>query len=396
MDYTGDLKTLFLKSEGEPLFDFNAKAYEISEDAVQLQPTHFSSPDTNLRGVMGDRLIMDVWPSLPEGSTAEASEEDTRLVQYDPVADTEVDLTQWSYNSNYMNTTCVIDDRYFVLQCHDVAEKGHLYVYDSETGEVKGDIYDPHNLVGAVTPVGNEGVAYFYYEAETQDWVVRYYHLETHESKEIFRHTNFNENDTTSPMELIYDGKNLALVIQYLSGETGYTVLQWMTTQGEVLEAERIPLEEFCDNTQYEILSARVEGNFYYFAASTLPYGTKQYTMVLERKGDYLTPVSMATFSPQWPEVLCSNGMLGMVGSDFQRDADTIRTLLFADFENRRWLKYHIPDATLTSDTLSNTYYVTSKGIGMLEYDANTNQYTRRCFMPYEDFTEVPYADDSQ
>lgn len=156
------------------------------------------------------------------------------------------------YNVMNIFLSQVVDDRYFVImpsKNSSAALQSTLYVYDIETEDFyAADNFMAHNMVQYMTNIGNDKLAYLYYEAATMDIVVKVYDFVSKTSKEIYR---LNSEDKFSPMGLTFNGENILLTFQYYneSFETE-TLFKEIDLSGNDINSyisKEFPLELICN-----------------------------------------------------------------------------------------------------------------------------------------------------
>jgi len=220
-----------------------------------------------------NKFIVKFYPN-PQSSTVE-------IGIFDPAVNEYKKIEEFPFSASYGKDSFVISDRYYVtLSSYESAESltGYVRVYDIETDELSVvDEFKEYNIVQFAIPIGDDAFAYLYYEDDTQNWIMKYYDLISHESKEIFRHTNFNKNETLSPMALAYDGENIVLALQYIVKEmykTNYytekdvykTCFLYLNTQGELKESADTDLNCFLGD-YYEITDLTIKDDYYFLTA---------------------------------------------------------------------------------------------------------------------------------
>lgn len=236
---------------------------------IELDNYEVKKIDSSVQGIissvtwLNDKIIMETYPDDENGCV--------EIGIFDPYNNKYEKKERIPFSAAYGNYTKVLMDRYFVMinaNKIDNELSGKVIIYDIEADEIRTiDEYKIHNIVQYITPVGETGIAYYYYESETQDWVVKYYDIKTEESREIFRHTNFNELPM-SPVAIANDGNNAVLVIQYIENDVYHTQLAWIDTSSNLYKTEEIDLYNFFGNENYEITDFIIKDNFYYIKAN--------------------------------------------------------------------------------------------------------------------------------
>ncbi len=220
-----------------------------------------------------NKFIVKFYPDAPS-STVE-------IGIFDPAVNEYKKIEEFPFSASYGKDSFVIGDRYYVtFSSYESSESltGYVRVYDIETDELSVvDEFKEYNIVQFATPIGDDAFAYLYYEDDTQNWVMKYYDLISHECREIFRHTNFNKNETLSPMALAYDGENIVLALQYIVKEmykTNYytekdvykSCFLYLNTQGELRESADTDLNCFLGD-YYEFTDLTIKDGYYFLSA---------------------------------------------------------------------------------------------------------------------------------
>lgn len=206
--------------------------------------------------------------------------------------------------------------------------------------------------------MGENGIAYYYCERFSGDWVARYCDFEKSEPKEIFRYKN--ENADIYPQAIISDGNNIAIVMQHhsLNGISS-TVLQWINPEGDLLENEEIPLGEVFGQRKYEIISAHIIGDYYCFTADNCKLPN---TAVFRRDGDTFYPMSMGDYLLGY-DMGCCNGSAITFGIAYESfDPNHTEKLCGAvkvDFTNKSLTVCEIPATAQEDSSGSQNCYIT-------------------------------------
>lgn len=258
----------------------------------EINPEDYKSIQITTPGILNvysayrNRMLVGLWPD--GGNHVE------ELGWYDCITDTYTPIGTIPMNIANAISNFIVQDRYFVYLKLFPAEDGwqsELTIVDLQTDEIfLADSFLTHNIHQTITPVGEHALAYQYYEYDTQDWIVRYYDMETKTAKEIYRHTNMNKNATTSPTAIASDGTNIILFIQYQTETLPVTIMQWMKPDGTLLKAECIPLHKAFGGGNYHMAGAQVIGDYYIFSAKKT---TNLRTAVYRREGDTFIPVAL-------------------------------------------------------------------------------------------------------
>ncbi len=240
-----------------------------------------------------DKVIVEIYPENREGVV--------QLGVFDPYTNSYETIDDILFNAGYGNYSFTMNDRYYIMISSVNGEeslKGNVTIYDIETDTIETvDEFNEYNIVNGITPVGKNAIAYFYYEDITQDWVVNFYSLDTKESKEIFRHTNNNKDETASMMAIGTDGDEIVLVTQYIENEVYCTYLEWITSSGEWKKTEKINLNKLFGN-EYEINNITVDGDYYFVDAYIIPRNLSV-SSILKCSGDNLNIFSLNTLLPK-------------------------------------------------------------------------------------------------
>lgn len=247
---------------------------EIEFDKYDEQNIEFLNGKTIISfDYIQNKFIVKFYPD-PCNSTAE-------IGIFDPAVNEYKKIEEIPFSASYGKDSFVINDRYYVMLSSyesDVSLTGCVRVYDIETDELSViDEFEEYNIVQFATSISDNEFVYMYYEDNTQDWVMKYYDLISHESAEIFRHSNYNKTETLSPMALSYDGENIVLVLQYIEKEmykTNYytekevykTNFMYLNMQGELVKTEVTDLNVFFGD-YYEITDLLISDNYYFLNA---------------------------------------------------------------------------------------------------------------------------------
>ncbi|GHU52625.1 hypothetical protein FACS1894132_02700 [Clostridia bacterium] len=242
---------------------------------------------------IGDKIIVENY--------VEGNIKIEQLGIFDPYNNSYKKIADIPFSVAYGNYSFVMDERYFVMIYSFEGEKGlngGVIIYDIETDALNTiDEFAEYNIVNGVTPVGENGIAYFYYEDITQDWVVKYYDFSTKESSEIFRNTNFNKNSTSSMMGIGSAGSDIVLTVQYIENGIYQTNLEWVTKSGDWHKTEHINLGGLLYGNEYEVKSIVVSEDYYFVNALIIPVG-ESYCNILKRNGDEINMFSFNTYFP--------------------------------------------------------------------------------------------------
>lgn len=248
---------------------FTELKHKESQKQINLNEYELKSPDSSFNGALlsvncvKDKIIINSYP---------ADEQDCiETGFFDPYNNTYEKTGRTPFCAAYGNNTGVLAERYFFMIDADETNgglNGKVTICDIENKSLRTiDNYKIHNIVQYITAVSEKGIAYCYYENETQDWVVKYHDITADETKEIFRHTNFNDVPL-SPVALASDGKDIVLAIQS-SGEEAYkTQLIWIDPDNSDHKTEKLNLERFFGDEVFEITDFIISNNYYCFKAS--------------------------------------------------------------------------------------------------------------------------------
>lgn len=314
------------------------------ENALQIEMPQYEQKimDVSVQGKtgamksIGDKIIVEIYPDDEPGTL------ETGL--FDPYSNTYETISRMPFSAAYGNYSYVSQDRYFVMiYSSESAEglSGKVMVYDAETEESSIiDEYDIYNIVQYVTPVGERGIAYFYYESGTQDWIVKYYNISSGTSEEIFRHTNFGDIPA-SPVAIAADGEEIVLAVQYMD-DICRTQFVWISTSGDACATEEADLHNFFDG-DYEITDVIINNDIYYVKA--LVNGQEEYFFFTrEDKNFYVTLPAICRLNTLVDEEVTDesdilfmqdNKILGdLIRVDLSADTLCSYSFIFTDMEN--------------------------------------------------------------
>lgn len=309
----------------------NLDSYELNEFDLPFDGTIASIKCAE------DKIITCIYPDDENGCL------ETGV--FDPYSGTYEKIERLPFSAAYGSYMKVISDRYFVMiySCESSDRlSGRVMVYDMETG--KSDIideYDIHNIVQYVTKAGENGIAYYYYEAETQDWILKYYDMNTGEAKEIFRQKNSGEKQV-SPMALTDDGDNIVLVTQYIEDEVYHTCLTWISYDGNIFKTEETGLQNFFGDTAYEITDFVINDSNYFIKVRI---DEKEEYFFLSRDKNEL--------SVKIPAICRLNKMLDEFPADsssilFQQNEYILGDLINVDLKNNTFRSYMLNYRTMS------------------------------------------------
>ena len=114
---------------------------------------------------------------------ADDSKINIHIINTETHSDKVIGTADWNVLYHYLYS--VIDNRYFVIipTSYESGLKSTLYVYDIQNEQFYvGDEFYPHNIVHYMTDIDNNHIAYFYYENETCNWVIKKYDFERKQS----------------------------------------------------------------------------------------------------------------------------------------------------------------------------------------------------------------------
>lgn len=241
---------------------------EVSQKSIFVDKVDKKQLDEVFEGTIistywvGEKIVVESFPKDKNGSV--------ELGVFDPYDNNYEKITDMPFTASYKNNVQVISDRYYVTVNSCITEsssKGKIVIYDAENNTVRiADEYNVHNIVQYITAVDENGFSYFYYEGDTQDWVVKYYDLSKNESREIFRHTNFNDI-LISPVALSYSENNVVLALQSIENDVYNTELIWINPDDNSYRKEEIDLYKFFDNKEFEIFDLLIENESYFIQA---------------------------------------------------------------------------------------------------------------------------------
>lgn len=249
--------------------DYFTELKHIDQKVIDLNEYELKSLDSSFNGTpvsltcIKDKIITCSYPADEQNCI------ETGI--FDPYNNTYEKIDRMPFCAAYGNNTVVLADRYFFMIDADESDgelNGKVTICDIENNDLRTiDNYKIHNIVQYVTDVGENGIAYCYYENETLDWVVKYYDIKADETKEIFRHTNFNDVPL-SPVALASDGKDIVLAVQSLGEEAYRMQLIWIDTVSGDHKTEKVNLERFFGDETFEITDFMINNNYYCFKTS--------------------------------------------------------------------------------------------------------------------------------
>lgn len=263
-EQTGNITELNLRNDY-----FTELKHKESQKQLNLEKYELKNLDSSFNGTLvsvnciKDKLIINSYPADEQNCI------ETGI--FNPYNNTYEKTGRTPFCAAYGNNTGVLAERYFFMIDADEADgelNGKVTICDIKNNSSWTiDNYKIHNIVQYITAVSEKGIAYCYYENETQDWVIKYHDIVTDETKEIFRHTNFNDVPL-SPVALASDGKDIVLAIQS-SGEEAYkTQLIWIDPDNSDHKTEKVNLERFFGDEAFEITDFIINNNYYCFKAS--------------------------------------------------------------------------------------------------------------------------------
>ena len=360
IDYTNVEKQCVISEEADTSFAENINRIETSPEELEFKkvniPEHY---DCFIKGFIGCKLLVCV--SLKIVSDAQYSNSDYEFGIYDTNTDEFTGIGE-TFSKMYLPPVCFpINDECFGIQAVGRNAYTRLFKCDLETGEmIQLDGYDVNNYEPGAVTVGEHGIASYYCERFSGDWVVRYCPFENDGAKEIFRYKN--ENTDAYPAAVISDGNNIALVIQYTVDGVSRTVLQWITPEGELLESEAIPLYETFGKRRYDIVSANITGDYYCFTAAQCDLPD---TAVFRREGDTFYPVSMGDYLSETSDICCTDGSLMTQLAYETFDSDRTEKFCGAariDVKNKSLTVCEIPMRYQDDEPVSQSCYITPSG----------------------------------
>lgn len=208
---------------------------------------------------VGEKIVIESYPKDVKGCI--------ELGLFDPYNNIYNKKSNITFTASYRNSILTISDRYYLSLNTYVEENdklvGKVVLYDMYADEVRIlDEYPIYNIVQYITAINEDEFAYFYYDGNTQEWVVKKYNLSSDESKEIFRHTN-NTQNVTSPVALSSSSNKIVLVLQTIDSKEYDVELLWI--ENNSYKTERINLHIFFDGMEYMISNLSIKDSQYYF-----------------------------------------------------------------------------------------------------------------------------------
>jgi hypothetical protein len=356
METAADAEASEAEMQVDRIFEEDCARCEIGEEkalAWTIQEKDCEMDESMQPDVLPTKGLL--WSALPlsgswlleisqsaEGKTTQGRGE-LELAVYDPETDAYTVLSETASQAfGYERSEFTAADRYYVrIRSYPDSETaddicGMVDFYDTETGTYTvADSYEVHNIVQYGAAAAENGLVWCYYEAGTQDWVVKYYSFAEGTAEEIFRHTNENENTTASPMALAVDGEQVALAVQYRDEDayTTYTRLLWFTLDGDYLKTEELPLYDVFGHGACDIETFDIFGSYYCFS-------TKKGTLLLERDGDTFYPLSVEGCEIDQP---CSISYGRGIGYSLSAKSGT--EALYLDFSKETGTLYRVAEA---------------------------------------------------
>lgn len=317
--------------------DYFTELKHSNQKVIELNEYELKSLDSSLNGTLvsvtcvKDKIITCSYPADEQNCI------ETGI--FDPYNNTYEKAGRTPFCAAYGSNTVVLADKYFFMIDADETDgglNGNVTIYDIENNDLRTiDNYKIHNIVQYVTDVGENGIAYCYYENETQDWVIKYYDIVTDKTKEIFRHTNFNDVPL-SPVALASDGKDIVLAVQS-SGEEAYrTQLIWIDPDSSVNKTEKVNLERFFGDETFEITNFIINNNYYCF--KTIAENEEEY-FIFDRSDDILHVIL--------PAITRLNDLAGAFDSSsdilFRQNEPVLGDLIDINLTDGSFVSYSLP-----------------------------------------------------
>lgn len=261
------------------------------------------------------------------------------------------------FTAAYKNNVEIISDRYYIT-AHSYQENdsliGKIILYDIESGKLSTiDEFSTYNIVQYLCVVGKSGIAYLYYEAETADWIVKYYDLIKGESREVFRHSN-NNDILMSPVSLGYDEGNIILAVQLINEEPNVTKFVSIDFEADSYTVEDTDLYNFFGENKFEITDLHINDDIYYIQANV----NDSYEYYLfDRSENELCVILPAVFHLK--EIIGGSGddIVSFWGTN---SSSSQKHIFNIDTENNTIENYSVFDST--SEMIINTVGVNNKG----------------------------------
>ena len=376
-DTKTDVKQLKLKNDTYTELKHN------STSIIKLEEFDLQAADIPTKGTISaiscvnDELLVEIYPD-DESNCVE-------IGAFDPYNNAYKKIKRMPFSAAYGEYSCVLGDRYFIMaSCNEVDGEmnGSIIMYDVQTGSFDTiDEFKTYNIVEFLTPVGKNAIAYFFYEAQTQDWVVKYYDIEKNNSKEIFRHTNLNDIQI-SPMSITSDGKDIALVIQFIENDVYHTQLAWISPKGDWYKTEEIDLYNFF-NGNYEITDLKINNNNYYLKA--IINGDEEY-FILNKDSD--------SFHLTLPAICHLNRISNSIADEsnltFLQNMPVLGDLVSINLNNSSFDTYDFSQEILENNTIAHAK-ISKNGDLFVFYSSDNSEYKLQVIPDYKALADTSF-----
>ncbi len=376
-DTKTDVKQLKLQNDTYTELKHNSTSV-INLEQFKLQTLNIPLKGTiSAISCINNKLIVEIYPDDEKNCV--------ELGVFDPYNNTYKKINRVPFSAAYGEYSCVLQDRYFIMaSCNEVNGEmnGNIIMYDIQTDSLKTvDKFKTHNIVEFLTPVGENAIAYFYYEAQTQDWVVKHYDIEKNNSKEIFRHTNLNDIQI-SPMSITSDGKDIALVIQFVEGDVYHTQLAWITPEGDWCKTEEIDLYNFFKK-EYEITDFKINNNNYYLKAKI---NDDEEYFILNKDSDnfHLTLPAICHLNK------ISNSITDESNIIFLQNTPVLGDLVSINLNNSSFDTYEFSQEISESNTIAHTK-ISKSGDLFVFYSSDNSEYKFQVIPEYKTKADTPF-----
>lgn len=246
-------KDNFIKMNHVKSVDLDLKKYEKREIEILKNRKILSCT------LINDSLLLEIY-SDEENGGLEIGLIELKSNTYKKIGNT-------PFSAAYGKNSIVLQNRFYITSiCYNENNNklfGKILLYDCLTDNfTELDNYGVLNIVQYIAPVNDNGVAYCYYEADTQDWVVKYFDISENHLKEVFRYSNYTGSNI-SPMSLSSDKENITLVMQFTQENKYHTQIAYINIGTGLNYVEEIDFREYFGD-EYEILDFMTDGSVYF------------------------------------------------------------------------------------------------------------------------------------
>lgn len=318
---------------------------------------------------------------IPDGST-----NTLELGLFDPYENVYKTIGSIPFSAAYGTYSQVIDDRFVAMvTCKETNEKmyGKVTVYDIETGELHStDDYEIYNIVQFITSFKNDEIIFLYYEANTQDRVIMHYNLITKETGELFRESNYN-NEENSPVSITTDEDKIILVLQYIKDGVYHTQFEWISQDGELLKKEEPDFYSFFDSTDYQITDFNIEGNYYYLKAIIDDH--QEYFIFTRENDDFHVILPAICILNDF----VSNYLTNVSGLLFYQDDGVLGNLVNVDLKNNSLKTYQFSGDFLGDNSIKLIKKISENDL-IIFYDNDSANYEYQLIPDYSSINSKP------